>query len=295
MGEFPASRAPTAGERLTFSAGTNSNHRKYRTVRGGMGVLPLVAQLAPALVETYLPGEPLIVQAHPATLSIEPIGPLIDTYLDPSVFVRSMRLAAELRKKVILCSQPLCVARLLLEYLAVGETRRPGHLLMALGGYPLPNSLEAAIGNWCAEAGIVVDFVQFYGVAEIDAALMVSTERNLDREPIYHARTGVRPVVDADCSLSVELEGSRFATTDLASATPQGVLLRGGLRWTPEVIRQLDSWTPSDWRRRTGHLNGHTIQLREALAPVSGNEQEFFDFARVTGMQWLHKPNWANV
>jgi len=288
-------RNPTAGERLTFSAGTNSDHRKYRTVRGGMGVLPVIAKLAPALVETYLPGEPLIIQAYPATLGIEPIGPIVDTYLDPSVFTRSMRLAAELGKKVAVCSQPLFAAHLLLEYLGARGGAAPTHVLMALGGYPLPNSLEAAIRGWCTDAGIFVHFVQFYGVAEIDAALMVSTERNSDGQAIYHPRPGVRPIVDTNGGLCVELDGERFATSDLASETPQGILVSSALRWVPEVVRELEGWGPNEWRRRTGYLKGPIRQLRESVAPASDNEQEFFDFARANGMQWLHKPDWARL
>jgi hypothetical protein len=202
---------------------------------------------------------------------------------------------------VILAGQPLFLADALLRHVAAGRPL-PGKMMLWVGGYVMPRSLERMIRSVLAPHLAGVSIVQFFGAAEVDAGCLIARDRDGAGQLIYYPRADVEPEVDGDALLLTlrAPDGTpialRHRTGDRARREGDGWVIDNPDRLHPGVERALESWSELDWGRRTGYLrrDGETIhiQLREGEAPRQDDEIDHFDFARRHGFSWLDKPTW---
>lgn len=301
---------PQPGDVLSYSAGSTQTgpfgFRKLHPVptgpttsRGKM--LDAAGQRWPDLLEDLGEGNLLFVNAYPASVGTFSFGITVDTYLSPRVLTRALQLGRVRDHATILLGQPLFVADALLRHTAAGRPL-PRTLMLWVGGYAMPRSLERMLESLLAPHVEKLLVLQYFGAAEVDAGCLMARERNAEGELVYYPREDVQPDVDGDHLLLTLLatDGKpgvdRFRTGDRARPCGDGWVIRNPDRLHPEVEQALESWSDEDWRRRTGYLRreGRTIQiqLREGEAPRDDNEFEFFDFARRFGFSWLDKPYW---
>ncbi|MCA9710603.1 MAG: hypothetical protein KDK70_32475 [Myxococcales bacterium] len=190
----------------------------------------------------------------------------------------------------------------MLQHLAA-DRPLPDTLLLLVGGYVMPRSLERMLMGAIGERGTRALVVQGYGAAEVDAGCMMARERDDAGRLVYYPRDDVEPQLDGDRLLLTlrgpggELLIDRFAPGERAERQPGG----GWALWNherlhPIVADALESWTDDDWRRRTGYVRreGQTvwIQLRQGESPRSEHELDHWDFGRAHGFSWLDKPYW---
>lgn len=282
---------------LSFSSGTDSEDPfRYRIVRPVRGLLPAVSIHAPGLVRRLHERPPLVIQAYPATLGLSGLGPLVDTYLNPHTACRALDLAVACGRDALVCATPLMAAHILRVHIQ-RQAALPGNIILALGGYPLPLSLERALRSWCGSSGAEVSIVQFYGQSEIDSALLFSLKRDQDGNALYHPREGVR-IHQADGATVIELEGSAFEADDEFSHSPGGWIVRNTMRWRREALDTIEQWSERQWRRRTGYMAREVqvpwrCQLREGECAESEDEIGHFAFCERYGMAWYRKPAWG--
>lgn len=282
---------------LTYSSTTTSiDPLAYRIVTPLGRSLPAIARRAPELMTRLVEAPPLVVLMYPATLGLTGLGPTIDTYLVPAVGSRALALAAAVGRDALVASTPLLAARLLTAHMT-GRRAWPRRMLLALGGYPLPLSLETAFRSWGAEHGCQVSVLQFFGQAEVDAACLFALGRDSHGRVLYHPRDGVELVLGAtNLGLRLHVEGAVHWLDCQAEATANGLVLEEPRRWAPQVLAELEAWSERDWRRRSGFLQMSRpprLQLREGIAPIDLSEVLFHVFAEATAMEWHKKPDWA--
>ncbi|MCX7361236.1 MAG: thermostable hemolysin [Alphaproteobacteria bacterium] len=293
-----ASDGWTVDTTLTYSAGSRSRDpSKYRIVTPIEGLLSSIMQHAPDLIDIVEKAPPLVIQVYPATLDVRKVGPRLDTYCHIPTAIRALQLAVHRSRAALFCTTPLLAARVLLEY-AERHSSFPPHMLMAVGGYPLPLSLERTLQNLVRERGSTFDVVQFFGQAEIDAACLFSLKRDPSGRPLYHPRLGVA-LTKSNGVVEVRLsaQGKSVTFDDEITPGPDGALIENASRWTPEVMSELEGWSDGEWRRRTGFLhmrpNETVFQLREGEEKKGAQEMEFYDYSRRFRMNWLEKPDWS--
>lgn len=282
---------------LTYSSSSASRDpHSYRVVRPIGGIVSALARRAPALGQRLTARPPIVVQSYPATLGLQGVGPRLDSYMVPSTACRGIELAASLGTGALVCTTPLLAARIFRAHVQ-HERAWPDSLLLACGGYPLPRSLEGALVMWAADRGCAVSVVQFFGQAEVDAACLFAIERDTDGQPLYQPRDGLDVAVESGRA-TVQLDGRAMTLEGVATARSGGVVLEDRRRWSPQVLAELEAWTPADWGRRTGFVRaaaGASVwQLREGQATALPAEQDFYDFARLTRMEWWQKPDWRS-
>ena len=306
-----ASLAP--GDVLSYSAGSTQTgpdgFRKLRPAtsspskpsRGRM--LDIAVSRWPELLEFLGDGSILFINAYPASVGNFDFGITVDTYLSPRVLTRALQLGRAGGNSTILLGQPLFIADALLRHVAAGHSL-PKDLMIWVGGYTMPQALERMLEASIAPHVDQLLIIQYFGAAEVDAGCLVARERNADGELIYLPRDDVRVEADGERLLLTLLgpDGTpiieRFPTGDLARPCRDGWVLRNPKRLHPAVEAALESWSVSDWRRRTGYLrrDGDTIwiQLREGESPRDDEptELEFFEYASRFSFSWLDKPTW---
>ncbi len=241
----------------------------------------------------------LIVSAYPAGLGLAGTAPLVDTYLHPPTFFRSLRLAAKEKRPVLFASQPLAGADLLIRHCAQ-NLEMPRRLLWANGGYYLPVSLEKCIRTLLAEQGCELMCLYSYGVAEIAHTCFAAVNRFDCGLPRYKlVASDVTPSVNAASELSLASSERSVATGDTAAVVEGDWKITGSTtRLQPLVFSELESWSIGDWKRRTGYLvnlaERRLFQLREDVCAES-NEFEigFHDFWKRNGGSFTYKPNWG--
>lgn len=295
-----------AGDVVCFSAGSSrSGPEGFRVLgRDDSGTWLSLVEILPELGGIIRgPKPPLIVSAYPATLGTFSFGVFCDTYLSPRVFSRALQLAAQREHPVVVLGQPLFVADALLAHVRDRLTLPP-FLLFAVGGYPLPRSLEAVITSTCEALGARCQLLHCYGLAEAGPACLVGTNRNPVGQVLYKPRRGIGVAIGSHGALRLTLSGPEgeacgFETGDFAAQDGDGgyVVWNDPRRVDPEVLALLESWTMADWQRRTGHLNfadPTCFQLRSWCSPVCEEEMGFFAYARrFGGGSWLEKPKWS--
>ncbi|MEM7483509.1 MAG: hypothetical protein AAF481_20305 [Acidobacteriota bacterium] len=291
------------GDVLSYSAGsTQTGPEGFRKVQPDkIGMLGAAGERWPELGEAFADGTVLFINAYPATLGRFTAGISVDTYLSPRVLTRALKLGREAGHPVIMVAQPLFVVDALLRHLAAGHAL-PQTLMLQVGGYVFPRSLETMLQELLEPHVEQLFIVQYFGAAEVDAGVLMARERNADGELIYYPRPDVEPEVDGeDLLLSLRapngaLLADRFRTGDLARPCGDGWVIRNPRRLHPDVHRAMESWSAADWRRRTGYLrrddNRIRIQLRQGEEPANDDELEHFEFARRFGFSWLEKPYW---
>ncbi|MEM7587114.1 MAG: hypothetical protein AAF560_27240 [Acidobacteriota bacterium] len=288
---------------LSYSAGsTQTGPEGFRRVQPDrIGMLGTAEDRWPELAEAFDGRTTLFINAYPATLGRFTAGISVDTYLSPRVLTRALKLGKAAGHPVILVAQPLFLVDALMRHLEAGHPL-PETLMLQVGGYVFPPTLERMLGELLRPHVERLFLVHYFGAAEVDAGVLMARERNADGELIYHPRPDVDVAVDGGrLLLSLRApDGSlimhRFATGDLATPCGDGWVIHNPRRLHPDVQRAMDGWSRSDWRRRTGYVrrDGERIwiQLRQGESPRSAAELEHFEFARRFGFSWLEKPYW---
>ncbi len=301
------------GDVLSYSAGsTQTGPDGFRKLRPATGsprkpsrgrMLDVAASRWPELLEFLGDDSILFINAYPASVGTFDFGITVDTYLSPRVLTRALQLGRVAGHPTILLGQPLFVADALLRHVAAGHSL-PETLMIWVGGYTMPRALERMLETSIAPHVDELLIIQYFGAAEVDAGCLVARDRNADGELIYLPRDDVRVEVDGERLLLTLLapDGTpiieRFATGDLARSCRDGWTIRNPKRLHPRVEAALESWSESDWRRRTGYVrrDGDTIwiQLREGESPRIDEPTElgFFEFASRFSFSWLDKPTW---
>lgn len=299
------SRALRPGDVLSFSAGTTDDDpRRFRVLRRRGDLLGSASARWPWVFEPLRGRLPMLINAYPAPIRAFEAGVLVDTYLSVRSARRALALAAAEGMPVLLCGQPLLLGEILLRH-RQGEGPWPAGLVLATGGYPMPRSLEGSLGAWASASG-PAPVLHLYGAAEVDAACLAAAERNAQGELIYHPRGPEIGVdLDPDGQLLLSLRDDdprcaveRFATGDHARPEGGGFVLSNPRRYASATLLAVESWEEPRWARCTGYLSRDPVgaprwQLREGLTPQQGDEVEFHEFARLSGLSWLSKPRWG--
>jgi hypothetical protein len=260
-----------------------------------------VARRWPDLSALLAVGTPLVINGYPATIGTYPAAAFVDTYLNRRTFIRALRLAVAERALPIVISQPLIAADFLFEHMR-GEYELPRELILALGGYVLPESLERAITTSLRRHGCTVTVLQFYGMAEVDSAIFMARSRDGQGTPEYYLAT---PDVKVKSDTNNRMYLARDTGVELTSWHDTGdqVRLAGETyfitpsteRASEEVLQELESWTNGDWERRTGfiHYSGGHLQLRRGCHSREPREVPFWRYAESYGFDWTLKPRWT--
>ncbi len=286
---------------FSYSAGSNSrNPYGYRIVDETTNLrLDQLMELFPS-VSQFLKQQPLIVSAYPATLGLTGITALVDTYLHPPTFIRALRLAACENASVLLAAQPLVGAELLLQH-CKEKMEVPRHILWAVGGYYFPLSLENFIRKILAGKGCDITFLYSYGVAEIGHTCFAGISRLSCGEPLYQKVATEVTARIKEKELVLEAGNNRsVATGDYAQIIQGGWLIKNNItRLAPAIRDELESWTATDWLRRTGNLQTNpegkiTYQLRERKPKKkSKNEIPYYSFWDESDNYPTSKPCWG--
>lgn len=294
------------GEMLSYSAGsTQTGPDGFRKVdRNGLPLCGLLQRLFPSVAASFAGRLPLVLNAYPASVGFPTDGLLVDCYLSFRTASRALQLAAREQMPVLILGQSLYIAELLHRHCALGFAL-PDSLVALVGGYYTPQSLERAMQTWLAGRGVRISFVHGYGAAEVEAGMLLATERSADGSLRYFPRGAdiAISLVEGRLHLALKtpdgsLRAAPFDTGDLASADGEAWIIRNAeSRLSAQVITALESWTPEDWQRRTGYLSRKgealTPQLRESCTAAHAGERHFYDYCAAHGMAWLEKPRWG--
>jgi hypothetical protein len=290
------------GDVLSYSSGTHQTGLEgFQKLRARPSLLQAALKRWPELAAPFDQRTPMFINAYPASIGMISTGISVDTYLIPRVMWRALQLAASAARPVILCGQSLFLASALLDHVRA-ERELPDTLLLLVGGYQTPRSLERTLLALLAPRVRHLTLLQGYGVAEVDAGCMMSRGRDATGRPIFFPRKDVDVELDGP-ELLLSLRGpagervvDRWRTGDHAERRGEGWAIWNHRRLHPSVETALESWTNADWRRRTGYVrrDGDTlrIQLRPGETPSHDGELDHWDFARAFGFSWLDKPCW---
>jgi 2-polyprenyl-3-methyl-5-hydroxy-6-metoxy-1,4-benzoquinol methylase len=286
-------------QQRSYSAGsTSSDADAFRVVKHDLPArLGLLTDRFPG-IRSYL-DNPMIISAYPASLGLDGLGPMVDTFLHPPAFLRALRAAAVENRSAIITSQPLAGAELLLHGLDAADTL-PRKILWAVGGYYLPKSLENTIRHAFESRDVTVEVLHCYGAAELAHTCLAAGKRDDAGWPEFQpVLPGLQVSTDAGSGeLVLGLPDRSERTGDQARQSGESwQIISNVRRLDPAVREELESWSMYDWTRRTGHLhaeNDTTIfQLRSGIQPTSSNQLSLNDFWQRFGGGWTTKPNWS--
>jgi len=294
------------GEMLSYSAGsTQTGPDGFRKVnRAGLPLLGLVRKLFPAVYAPFGARLPLVLNAYPASVGFPTDGVLVDCYLSFRTASRALQLAAREGMPCLMLGQSLFIAELLRRHQAQGFAW-PVALIALVGGYYTPQGLEQTMQDWLRPAGVSLGFVHGYGVAEVEAGMLLASERNPAGDLHYRPRGEDIHISVREGRLHLALQDASgtlraapFDSGDRVRADGEGWIIENGTsRLHPEVRAAIDHWTGDDWARRTGYLRRQDgemlMQLREGVAPAQDHELAFHRYAERFGMSWLDKPKWG--
>lgn len=305
---------PNPGSVISYSAGTTGiNPMSFRVIEhGGNDRLFDVVQCFPRLAE-FLSAPPLVLSCYPTTLGVFPTAVFCDTYLQEKTFSRGLLLATSSGLAPIIIGQPLAIADLLYKHQKASRSF-PRRLVIGMGGYHCPASLERWICQILAESGCETLVLHAYGLGEVDFAILIGMRNS----------SGQIPYQQVVSSVEIELRGKelwmRRRGSEQFFPTGDDAVFEGGnfsitnhpRRLSHEVLAELESWTDQDWSRRTGYLVNNNsspdlppgpenrsspkkmiFQCREDAAPSGPQELDYFDFVRSHGMSYFNKPNWS--
>ena len=295
-----------AGDILSYSSGSSqSGPWGFRRLREGRKLLEPCAARWPHLIEALGQAAPLVINAYPASLGRFDFGISVDSYLNPKTVSRSLQLAAVEHRSAILIAQPLFLGELIERHLRAGFAL-PSQMIFAIGGYPLPESLERFIRERCLDRDAAATFVHFYGVAEVDAACLAATKRDTDGLLLYFPMGEDIETEIQSGQLLLSLRHSedqpidRFETGDAFEEHRGALKLLQSNAAEPSALSRLETFTSKDWTRRTGYFaidaEGLLIdQLRPGIQPASRGELTYHDYCSRIGSSWLDKPRWPCV
>lgn len=153
---------------LGYSSGVHSRQDPYgfRSCDTGLQtLLSVLPTLYPAL-RPFLERQPILISCYPAFLGILQTIPVVDTYLRQDPFSRALLLACAEKRSVIVLGQPLSTAEMLYRHQQV-HAIFPSDILIALGGYYCPRSLESFITGLVTDRGSSTAVVHGYGLVEV--------------------------------------------------------------------------------------------------------------------------------
>lgn len=291
------------GDILSYSSGSHDRGPYgFRRLRKGGNLLALIGQMFPDAVKGFGDRLPMVINAYPATVGTFDFGVTVDTYLSLSTGSRALHYAHLERMPVLLIGQPCYVADLIIRHLKRNPVM-PDTLLLGVGGYVMPRSLENMLRAILHGRVVNLDIVHGYGVAEVDAGCLFARERDQHGELVYRRRNDLVEVEIEGTDLLLSLrspDGSyvmhRFPTGDSGRAVPGGYHVFNPNRMHPNVQKILESWSVEDWIRRTGYLYyGREVrfQLRKGEEPTGPIECEYHDYEKKYGHYWLFKPDWS--
>lgn len=290
------------GDVLSYSAGsTQTGPEGFRKLRARPGLLQAALARWPDLAAPLTGRTPLVINAYPAAVGATSAGITVDTYLSPRVLSRALQLAAAADRPAILLGQSLFLADALLAHVRA-DRPLPDALLLMVGGYTTPRSLEQMLRGLLAPRVRHAEILQGYGVAEVDAGCLMARARDAAGRLVFVPR----PDVDVELlgeELLLSLRGpggervvDRWRTGDSAAPSGEGFAVWNDRRLHPAVASALEAWSDADWRRRTGYVrrdgDALWIQLRQGEAPAHAGEIDHWDFGRAHGFSWLDKPSW---
>ena len=295
-----------AGEMLSYSAGsTQTGPEGFRKLnRAGLPLLGLLRGLFPDVYAPFGERLPLVINAYPASVGFPTDGVLVDCYLSLRTASRALQLAASEKLPVLLLGQSLFLAELLRTHLRQGYAL-PDALIALVGGYLTPRSLERAQQAWLRDSGVSLSFVHGYGAAEVEAGMLLASERDAQGQLRYRPRGPDIDISTPNGRLHLALRDADgrlrappFDSGDSGRAEGEAwIIENAGSRLNPVVLAALESWSESDWSRRTGYLRREAgellIQLREGIEPLNTQELKFHAYAERFGMAWLEKPKWS--
>lgn len=290
------SRFSNPGEILSYSASSKQTGPEgFRILAPAVSYLPALIERWPALGDALGKAPPLIINTYPASLGQFTFGIFVDTYLSVQTGLRALQLAAKEGLSALLMGQPLFLAELLFRGFQQGISW-PDSLILASGGYIMPLSLEKVLIQRFTAKSVNCLVLHCYGVAEVDAACLVALERNQKGEILYYPRDSE---IQAEISQGRLFLGYQQAmqalqlwdTGDFAVRDDAALKITPSpARLDPSVLTNLESWSESDWERRTGYLawrEGPVCQLREGFLSETENELAHFIFAHENGFSWL--------
>lgn len=301
----PGTESLAPGDVLSYSAGsTQTGPYGFRKLRARRSLLAAVGERWPEVPAAVGDRTLMFINGYPAAIGTLPGAISVDTYLSARVMSRALQLGRVENHPVVVAAQPLFLAHALYHHVAA-DRPLPETLLLWVGGYVMPQSLERALVETLEDRVRALHFVQFFGAAEVDAGCFMGRDRTSEGQLIYHPRTDVEPALDGADGDELVLtlrnpDGSpvieRFATGDCARQHGDGWVIWNHRRLHPDVERELESWTSDDWSRRTGYVRRADdtiwVQLRAGQSPTSDAEVEHHEFARRFRFAWLEKPYW---
>jgi len=287
------------GDVISYSAGsTRGGPDGFRVVRSDAGPFAGAGPIMKPWLDQCAGRVPMLVQAYPATLGGFAHGVMVDTYLSPRVASRAFQLAARESMPVMLASQPLLAAHMLVMH-ARQDVPWPRDLLLVTGGYPLPKSLEGMLLAMSEQRGCRMVVIQAYGMAEVDAGCLLAVRRDGSGRPVFRPRGDDVRVALVEGRLQLALPGGTWHDTgDRAESagTDEFIIHPNPARAHPETLAELESWDDAAWWRRTGYVARRPewrYQLRPGSAPEAERETPFHAYAAGHDMSWLVKPDWS--
>lgn len=290
---------------LSYSNGASSlDPYKYRVVGVAGDQLSYVAR-AFSNVGAILTDSPVVILNYPSFLGYFEGITVVDTYLREATFAQATLLALAEERPLFLVGQPLSLVHLIRSYLKIGH-RFPSRVVVALGGYFCPSSLERYIRELLAPHCSQPEIIFGYGIAEVEFACLIG-KRDKEDQPIIYRRSSDSVEIKRDSTTGNLLlrrvgEESYIDSGDnVEISNANGVIslqIRQSKQRLPDsVLDFLESWTSEDWDRRTGYLgvvdsNIKAIQLRADATKIDETEEDFFDFKRSFKQDWADKPKW---
>ena len=297
-------RRPLApGDVLSYSSGSeNRDPHGFRIAGNGGNLLALIESRWPELVRSFRGRMPIIINAYPAFIGTFDFGVTVDSYLSYTTASRALHLAHVEKLPVMLLGQPLLLAHLLNQHIDQGHPM-PDAILLGMGGYPAPRSLEVFLEGLGKSVGCDITMVYGYGVAEVDSACLLASKRNEANELVYSLRgPDVEVTLEGEnLLLTLKKDGvasEPFRTGDQGRAVEGGYVIYNAERMHRDVSKILESWTEDDWKRRTGYLHYgmvFRVQLRKGATPKLPFESEFYEYSKEYGHSWLFKPQWKLI
>ena len=252
-------------------------------------------------LRNWISCESLVVNAYPAALGLAGFAPLVDTYMHPPTFIRSMRLAAIEQRTVLLAAQPLAGTDFLLRMLAAGY-EIPHRMLWASGGYYFPSSLQEFIRDQLAAHQCELKVLHCYGAAEVGHTCFAALNRFDSGHPRYrHVATQIDAnIAFASGQLVLSTSDQAIDTGDYAEyRDSQWKIENSPSRLSSAMHSELESWGSSQWENRTGYAGWHQEstqwQRREWVSPPKEqSELSFFRFWESHGGSFQTKPIWKH-
>jgi len=295
-------KPPRIGDIISFSAGSQHlSPSSFRVIRPDKNRLVEAAAHYPELA-TFLRTQPLmIINCYPATLGHFPNTVFVDTYLQSKHFSRALLLAQETGFSACILGQPLLVAELLRKHESQGLAF-PRSLLLGLGGYYCPLSLETFLLDLLEPQAVQTMIFHAYGMAEADFACLLGRRIDTTRQEIPYKT--ITSHVKAECRETIlhliveeEHQQQSLYTGDIAWESEGFFYIQNAQnRLSNEIKNHLESWKHPDWQRYTGYLHKEPdnlfLQLREGVPKEEESEVSFFSFCDRYGMDWSEKPTW---